>query len=99
MGAISFALTGTPSSVGKPRRTSVERVAGQPTSPPSVQTFDCGALTPWHVGLHRVADGGLQVSQVPVAIGKLVQESWLEHEHRARIYGINSVLFIYCLTE
>src|ERR1700733_4150814 len=73
---------------------SFERLASQPTAPTCIESFDGSPFESWHVGLQLITYGGLQVRQVSVALGKLLQERLIERERCARIHWVDSVLLI-----
>src|SRR6185436_10079941 len=69
-------------------------LAREPAPSLCVQGFDLGADEAGHVPLDVVADAGLQVRKVPVAVGKSAEELGIECELRRRIDRIEPVLFV-----
>src|SRR6478752_2312721 len=72
----------------------LNRLALQPGRTTRIQSLDFGPLQAGHIALHRVADAGLQISEMPVARWELLEENSIEHRCRAWRDRVHAVLFI-----
>src|SRR5216684_1421814 len=70
------------------------RAAGEPRRAAGIKPLDLGPPEPGHVLLHLVADAGLQIGEVTVALGELGQELGVEGELGGGIDRIEPVLLI-----
>ena len=61
----------------------------EPTRAARIERIELRTLKPGHVGLHFVADLALQISEVPVALGKLLQQilTWLTGDDAQKMAG------------
>src|SRR6202050_4264579 len=65
-------------------RRCLERLASEPGAPASIQRLDSGSFESRHIFFNRVADRGLQISEMPIALRKLLQQFRIERERRSR---------------
>src|SRR3954465_7337774 len=72
----------------------LDRLALQPRSSARIQCLDLGPLQARHVALHRVADAGLQISEVPVARWELLEQRLVQYGRGAGRDRVHPVLFI-----
>src|SRR5271169_2645703 len=68
--------------------------AREPALAAAVERFHRGAVEAGHVGLDLVADPGLEIGEMPVALGKLHQEDGVEFEPGGGIDGVEAVLLV-----
>src|SRR3954465_8844368 len=72
----------------------LDRLALQPRSSACIQCLDLGPLQAGHVALDRVADAGLQISEVPVARWELLEERFVQNGSCTRRNGVHAVFLI-----
>ena len=63
----------------------------QPGGAPAIQQIERRAVAARHVGLHPIADLGLQIGEVAVTLGHLVQKLLVELDLGARHHRIDAV--------
>src|SRR5580698_707053 len=74
-------------------------LASEPRPAASVQRLDSGSFEPRHVFFYRVADRGLQISKMPIALRELLQQFRIERELRGRINRVEPILLVNRLAQ
>src|SRR6476469_9616656 len=72
----------------------LNRLALQPGRTTRIQSLDFGPLQAGHIALHRVADAGLQISEMPVARWELLEQNSVQCRLCARRYRVHAILLI-----
>src|SRR3954453_6987457 len=72
----------------------LDRLALEPRTSARIQCLDLGPLHAGHVALDRVADAGLQISEVPVARWELLEERFVQNGSCTRRNGVHAVFLI-----
>src|SRR5713226_10075861 len=66
----------------------------EPTFTAPIERRDLTPVEARHVGLHFVADAGLEVGEVPVTLGKLRQQVPVQLQLDGRVDRVETVLFV-----